>query len=178
MNMINDSNNNFENWWHASAPAIFGPLYWPKSSVLDQRTSCILSKGRPLDSTGHPVGFYWMSTRILQVCFKWLRIANFIEKCNKKFYWMSSRNSIGHTLESTGRPVELVYWMSPRAEDLADCSMRVKNLDPHWGELAGKKHKINQKKENEDSKSNLHFETSPIFKGVKTCRCCSKVGKC
>ena len=62
-----------------------------------------------------------MSTRILQVCFKGLRIANFIEKCNKKFYWMSSRNSTGRPLESTGRPVELLNWTSTTAEDLAEC---------------------------------------------------------
>ena len=67
-----------------------------------------------------PVGFYWTSTRILQVCFKWIRIANFIEKCNKNFYWMSSKISIGRLLESTGRPVELVYWTSSRAEELAE----------------------------------------------------------
>ena len=44
------------------------------------RTSCRISIGRPLDSTGCPIGFHWTSTRILQVCFKCLRIANFIEK--------------------------------------------------------------------------------------------------
>ena len=54
---------------------------------LVQRTSCRISIGRPLDFTGR--------------CFKGLRIANFIEKCNKKFYWMSSRNSTGRPLEST-----------------------------------------------------------------------------
>ena len=32
---------------------------------------------------------------------------------------MSSRISIGRPLESTGHPVELLYRMSPRAEDLA-----------------------------------------------------------
>ena len=37
----------------------------------------------------------------------------------KKFYWMSSRISIGRPLESTGCPVELLYRTSPRAEDLA-----------------------------------------------------------
>ena len=69
---------------------------------LVQRTSCRISIGRPLDFTGRPVGFYWMSTRILQVCFKGLRIANFIEKCNKKFYWTSIRNS-------TRRPGEIFF---------------------------------------------------------------------
>ena len=33
---------------------------------------------------------------------------------------MSSRISIGRPLVSTGRPVELLYRTSPRAEDLAD----------------------------------------------------------
>ena len=46
-----------------------------------------------------------MSTRILQVCFKCLSIANFIEKYNKNFNWTSSRISTGHPLESTGRLV-------------------------------------------------------------------------
>ena len=32
---------------------------------LVQRTSCRTSIGRPLDSNGRPVGFYWTSTRIL-----------------------------------------------------------------------------------------------------------------
>ena len=50
----------------------------------------IWSRGRPVELlTGHPVGFYWTSTRILQVCFKYFRIANFIEKYNKDFYWTS-----------------------------------------------------------------------------------------
>ena len=31
---------------------------------------------------------------------------------------MSSKISIGRPLESTGRPIELLYWTSPRAEDL------------------------------------------------------------
>ena len=35
--------------------------------------------------------------------------------------WMSSKISIGYPLESTGCPVELLYWTSSRAEDLADC---------------------------------------------------------
>ena len=61
-----------------------------------------------------------MSSRILQVCFKCLRIANFIEKSNKNFYWTSSKISNGRPLESTECPVELLYWTSPRAEDLAD----------------------------------------------------------
>ena len=43
----------------------------------------------------------------------------FIKKCNKNFYWTSSRISIGCPLESTGCPVELLYRTSPRAEDLA-----------------------------------------------------------
>ena len=60
-----------------------------------------ISIGRPLDSTGHPVRFYRTSTRILQVCFKCLRIA------------ISSRKSTGHLVE--------LYWMSTRTEDLADC---------------------------------------------------------
>ena len=34
---------------------------------------------------------------------------------------MSSRISIGRPLESTGRPVELLYRTSPKAEDLAHC---------------------------------------------------------
>ena len=46
--------------------------------------------------------------------------ANFIEKCNKIFYWTSCELCIGCQLESTGRPVELLYWTSHRAEDLAD----------------------------------------------------------
>ena len=33
---------------------------------------------------------------------------------------MSSKISIGRLLESTGRPVELVYWTSSRAEELAE----------------------------------------------------------
>ena len=77
-----------------------------------------------LDSIGCPVGFYGTSPRILQVCFKCLRIANFIEKCNKNFYWMSSKISIGCPLESTGRLVELLYWTSSRAEDLAECNKK------------------------------------------------------
>ena len=79
-----------------------------------QRRSCRTSTGRPLDSTGHPVGFCQTSTKILHICFKCLRIANFIKKCNKKFYWMSSsRISIGRPQVYTGRPVELLYMMSP-----------------------------------------------------------------
>ena len=67
-----------------------------------------------------------MSSRILLevhqnqnplVCFKCLRIAN--KKCNKKFYWMSRKKSIERLLESTERPVELLYWTSAKAEDLA-----------------------------------------------------------
>ena len=57
-----------------------------------------------------------MSSRILQVCFKCLRIANFIEKCNKNFYWTSSKIFIG-------RLGELLYWTFPRAEDLAECRL-------------------------------------------------------
>ena len=33
---------------------------------------------------------------------------------------MFCKKSIGRSLESNGRPVELLYWTSPRAEDLAD----------------------------------------------------------
>ena len=33
---------------------------------------------------------------------------------------MSSKISIGRPLEATGRPVELVYWTSSRAEELAE----------------------------------------------------------
>ena len=72
-------------------------------------------------SIGHPVRFYRRSTRILEVWFKCLRIANFIEKCNKNANWTSSKISIGRLLESTGHLVELLYWMSTRTEDLADC---------------------------------------------------------
>ena len=38
-----------------------------------------------------------------------------------RFYWTSSRISIGHPLESTGRLVKLLYRTSTRAEDLAVC---------------------------------------------------------
>ena len=79
---------------------------------LVQRTFCRISIGYPLDSTECPVGFYWTSTRILQVCCKCLRIANFIEKCKKNSYWTSSRISIGHPLESTRRPLEQKIWQS------------------------------------------------------------------
>ena len=82
--------------------------------------SCRISIGHPLDSTGRLVGFYWTSTRILQVCFECLGIANFIKKCNKNFYWTSGKISIGRPLESTGRKIELLYWTAPRAEDLAE----------------------------------------------------------
>ena len=92
---------------------------------LVQRMSCRISIGHPLDSTGHLVGFYWTSTRILQVCFECLGI----KKCNKNFYWTSGKISIGRPLEfskfasnvlellissgngikiSTGRPVEFL----------------------------------------------------------------------
>ena len=107
---------NKQNWkiFHFS---FFQILNWQNHLVW--KTFFRISVGHPLDSTGHPVGFYWTSTRILQVCFKCLRIANFINKCNN-FYWTSSRISIGRLLESTGRPVELLYRTSPRAEDLAE----------------------------------------------------------
>ena len=36
---------------------------------------------------------------------------------------MSSKISIGRPLESTGPPVELLYWTSTRAEDLAEPSL-------------------------------------------------------
>ena len=36
---------------------------------------------------------------------------------------MSSKISIGCPLESTGRPVELLYCTSPRAEDLVDYNL-------------------------------------------------------
>ena len=54
--------------------------------------------------------FYQTSTRIFQVCFKYLRFDNFIEKCTKNFYWTSSKISIGHPLESLAR----IYWTSSR----------------------------------------------------------------
>ena len=57
-----------------------------------------ISFRHPLDSTGCPVGFYTSSSGILQVCFKYLRIANFIEECNKNFNWTSTR----------------IYWTSSR----------------------------------------------------------------
>ena len=65
---------------------------------LVQRTSYRISFRHPLDSTGCPVGFYTSSSGILQVCFKYLRIANFIEECNKNFNWTSTR----------------IYWTSSR----------------------------------------------------------------
>ena len=34
---------------------------------------------------------------------------------------MSSSDSTGRPLESTGCPVELLYWTSTTAEDLAEC---------------------------------------------------------
>ena len=40
---------------------------------------------------------------------------------------MSSRISIGRPLESTRRPVELLYRTSPRAEDLAECAIAKKS---------------------------------------------------
>ena len=82
---------------------------------LVQRMSCRISIGHPLDSTRCLVGFYQMSTTILQVCFKCLRIANFIEKCHEDFY---TRHSVKFLLDvhqnlldvqqncSTGRPLE------------------------------------------------------------------------
>ena len=64
---------------------------WTKSSGLEDVLQTI---GRSLDSTGHPVEFYWIPTRILQVCFKCLRLLE----------WpISLRNVIKI---STGRPVE------------------------------------------------------------------------
>ena len=51
-----------------------------------------VQRPRPLDSTGRPVVFYWMSTRILQVCFK----------CILELP-ISSKNVINI---STGRPIK------------------------------------------------------------------------
>ena len=98
--------------------------------IKSQHLTWVGPRGRPVkflldgcsvDSTGCLVGFYWMTTRILQIFFKCLKIANFIKKCNKNVYWTSSKISIGRLLESTGHLVELLYWMSTRTEDLADC---------------------------------------------------------
>ena len=87
-----------------------GPRGRPAKFLLD---------GCSVDSTGCLVGFYWMTTRILQIFFKCLKIANFIKKCNKNVYWTSSKISIGRLLESTGHLVELLY-RTTRTEDLAD----------------------------------------------------------
>ena len=74
---------------------------------LAQETSSKISIGRP-------AGFYQISSRILKVCFKCLKIANFIKKCNKNFYWTSSRNALLDIqyIES--------YRTSTRTEDLVD----------------------------------------------------------
>ena len=60
-----------------------------------------------------------MSSRILQVCFKCLRIANFIVT-SRKFCIGYPLESSRRPVESSRRPVELLYWTFPRAEDLAD----------------------------------------------------------
>ena len=76
---------------------------------LVQRMSCRISIGHPLDSTRRLVGFYRMSTTILQVCFKCLRIANFIEKCNKNFYFLFDVHQNLLDVQqnySTGHPLE------------------------------------------------------------------------
>ena len=86
---------------------------------LVYRTSCRISIGDPLDSTECPVGFYWTSTRILQVGFKCLRIANF-SVTSRKICIGYPLESSRRPVESSRRPVELLYWTSPRAEDLAD----------------------------------------------------------
>ena len=87
---------NKQNWkiFHFS---FFQILNGPNHLVW--KTFFRISVGHPLDSTSHPVGFYWTSTRILQVCFKCLWI-DFIQKRNKNFYWTLSRIALLDLLKS------------------------------------------------------------------------------
>ena len=55
-------------------------------------------------------------------------------EATKKINWMSRRISIGRPLEYTGRPVELLYGTSTRAEDLAEYFLQViTSMPPNTG---------------------------------------------
>ena len=73
------------------------------------------------DSTGRPLEFCKFASNVLELL-------------------ISSRNAIkistGRPLESTGRPVELFYRTSPRAEDLALCFKHKKVYEKGLGGAA------------------------------------------